>query len=1017
MKLKIFILVLFCAAYSEAADSVDVVFRYNYTGTATPTVPGTFNNWNTTVWPMTKSDGDLWVRTSRLALGTHQYKFYINTQTWPNDPLNHHVYPDANQNSILYVKDPTIYHLLPNQRNPIVSTSLPTISAYLFPKVGTVVDTSTISIRIDGSIYSGIGSSYNFITKQFVFTPTEPLLNENHIVILTAGTNADTVNFTTRGGFVQLLNQFPFETWKTSWQLNGVVEDSSVSSLWIVRNYVDSFTVPVSNKAFSYSVPLIEGDNSFIAYADSFGYTKTSSPVAFTRKINHAPNAVITFYLSGGNINLSAASSTDPDTGQTALLNYNWGADSANPEVIPAVTGSDQKLIITAKPTIPGEYHFRLIASDPQNNKDTTRNYFIVEKNGEFTFPGYTSNPRWAQDARVYFLFPKAFTSTGTLNAAKLRLQYIKDLGFNIIWLMPVMKNAYPIDNGVGPGYNITDFYNVAPEYGTNQDMKDFVSSAHHLGIKVILDVTPNHTSRFHPWSLDAHTYKQNSYYWNWYEHNKITDNPNGLGDCLDTDNFNYYCGFSDQLLNYNWLDDDARAEMINVYKYWINEFGLDGYRFDVYWGPHRRYGERYMGQPVRKALKHIKPDILLLAEDDGTGAGTETIYADYAFIDVRGGVDASYDFKLYRNAVVNFGFSPTAIANLHNEIYNSGFYPGENSLYMRFMESQDEDRIFYTDPNPSTYYSIDPTTAFKRTMPMATVIFTAPGFPMLWNGQEVGWGYGITGSKLARNRSVINWDFQGKTLLTPHYQKLANIRGQFPAFTQHKRDTNHDFVVNASDSSDFIWIPSTNDSVYAFARPYLNQNGLTVVNVKSTNQSTILNLTTQYALKISNGIQPGTLYYLNNIYSNTRESILGSSLDSVTVTLPPYGSAIYTVSLTPDSVIIENPIVSVYEPYAIPQEFVLSQNYPNPFNPTTNFQFSIASMPAGVHGTQEGSQLTILKVYDVLGREVVSLLNEVKQPGVYTLQWDATGLPSGVYFYRLQSGIFSDVKKMLLLR
>ena len=72
--------------------------------------------------------------------------------------------------------------------------------------------------------------------------------------------------------------------------------------------------------------------------------------------------------------------------------------------------------------------------------------------------------------------------------------------------MMPVMKNAYPIDQHYGPGYNIVDFYTVAPEYGTNDDFKNFIAQAHALGIKVILDVTPNHTSRSHPWSVDAHT-------------------------------------------------------------------------------------------------------------------------------------------------------------------------------------------------------------------------------------------------------------------------------------------------------------------------------------------------------------------------------------------------------------------------------------------------------------------------------------------------------------------------------
>ncbi|MBA4311192.1 MAG: hypothetical protein C0417_01040 [Chlorobiaceae bacterium] len=83
-----------------------------------------------------------------------------------------------------------------------------------------------------------------------------------------------------------------------------------------------------------------------------------------------------------------------------------------------------------------------------------------------------------------------------------------------------------------------------------------------------------------------------------------------------------------------------------------------------------------------------------------------------------------------------------------------------------------------------------------------------------------------------------------------------------------------------------------------------------------------------------------------------------------------------------------------------------LSQNYPNPFNPTTNFQFSIAN-----------SQLTIMKVYDVLGREVETLVNELLNPGTYNVKWDATKFSSGVYFYRLQSGKFTDVKKMILAR
>lgn len=93
-------------------------------------------------------------------------------------------------------------------------------------------------------------------------------------------------------------------------------------------------------------------------------------------------------------------------------------------------------------------------------------------------------------------------------------------------------------------------------------------------------------------------------------------------------------------------------------------------------------------------------------------------------------------------------------------------------------------------------------------------------------------------------------------------------------------------------------------------------------------------------------------------------------------------------------------------ERVVLPAVFELTQNYPNPFNPVTNFQFSIAN-----------SQLTILQVYDVLGREVATLVNELKQPGVYTMQWDASGVASGVYFYRLNAGPFVQTKKMILMK
>ena len=94
-----------------------------------------------------------------------------------------------------------------------------------------------------------------------------------------------------------------------------------------------------------------------------------------------------------------------------------------------------------------------------------------------------------------------------------------------------------------------------------------------------------------------------------------------------------------------------------------------------------------------------------------------------------------------------------------------------------------------------------------------------------------------------------------------------------------------------------------------------------------------------------------------------------------------------------------------------IPEEYNLSQNYPNPFNPTTTISYSIPNIASSLN-----SNVT-LKIYDLLGREVNTLVNEIKQPGSYQVQFDARELSSGIYFYTLNAGDFYQTKKLVLLK
>ncbi|MDP1676767.1 MAG: AGE family epimerase/isomerase [Bacteroidota bacterium] len=145
-----------------------------------------------------------------------------------------------------------------------------------------------------------------------------------------------------------------------------------------------------------------------------------------------------------------------------------------------------------------------------------------------------------------------------------------------------------------------------------------------------------------------------------------------------------------------------------------------------------------------------------------------------------------------------------------------------------------------------------------------------------------------------------------------------------------------------------------------------------------------------------------------DSVYSNF-------SSDQLTITLPANISGVFAVTYQPQ---IVNSIASSKN--NSPNSFTLLQNYPNPFNPTTAISYQIPLNPPLQRGNDGGAGrgiLVSLKVYDAIGREVATLVNEVKEPGNYTVQFNGSGLSSGMYFYRIQTGNFVETKKMLLMK
>ncbi|MBC8375842.1 MAG: T9SS type A sorting domain-containing protein [FCB group bacterium] len=1019
----IIILTLILAQITFAQDSVDVTFYYYPTDNPSSVhIPGEFNGWNPSaaISQMSyNSAGNVWFKTVRLRVGgpdplpspnsvsgAYQYKFHDGD--WFPDPLNPRQNPSDNNNTFLPINDPTIHLVLPNSTSAsgIVRSRHPEITAYLFPSTATSIDAGSISVLVGDLSYTNIGASYNPGSRQLSFQVPDALEDGTHTLTITASNSfgsfhSETTSFSVQANLVQFLT-LPAQTWKDSWRIQGAIFDADgsynedVTSATIERGG-ESWTTSVNQGIIDTSVSLIDGENIFTLQAVVDGNTESSGQLAIMKKVNHEPVASVTITGNTGSLTLNGDESVDPDGGGLSFL---WSEDPRNPQSL-GIHGSIASQENITTPTTPGEYFVSLIVEDEEGETDSTQGYFFIDSDGtSVDIGGFSDNPQWVKQSRIYLLFFKAFTPDGTIASAIPNLDYIAAMGFNTIWVLPVMEIPGDVDNQINIGYYIEDFMQVESSLGTNQDYKDFVAAAHDLGLKVIQDVTPNHSGNVHPFAEEASLYGEYSQYWNYYQTELIPHNTNGLGDCFTAEGIHYYCAFSDVLLNWDWRDLDARRYMTGVYEYWIEEFGIDGYRYDVYWGPHRKFGESNMGIPVREALKHVKQDIFLLGEDDGTGGGTQVLYADQG-----GGLDASYDFKTYFNAIRSFGFSSGSINTLHSELNNGGYYPGENSYYMRFMESQDEDRIAYN------YDS------FVKTMPMATVIFTAPGIPMVTNGQEVGWGkdMGAPGEPDLndRRRGVINWEFGGRNLLTPHYQKLAQIRAQFPAFWQHKKDTNGDGAVNSSDESDFDRVTAGSGMVYAILRPFTNSNGLSLANFSAFSQTATLNLAAEN-LKFMNGFSLDSTYWLNNHYTGVSESVTGAALQSFVVSMEPYESAVYTISNIEEMVDIPPlpALLSIDEPEVVGiEEFSLYQNFPNPFNPTTTIRYFLTN-PGEVE----------LNIYDIKGQLVKTLVSSPQVGGYHDVSWNgysASGLAveTGMYLAQIKVGTSSDVIKMIYLK
>ena len=295
----------------------------------------------------------------------------------------------------------------------------------------------------------------------------------------------------------------------------------------------------------------------------------------------------------------------------------------------------------------------------------------------------------WSKNASIYQINTRQFTPEGTLRAAERQLPRLKELGTTIIWLMPIHPIGKVHRKGeLGSPYAIQDYFAVNPELGTMADFKQFVATAHRLGLYVILDWVGNHTAwdnvirKDHP---------------DWYLKNR-------KGQPRPTPWFDW-----DDIIELDYSSPGLRAYMTRALRFWVKETGVDGYRFDAAGFVPQDYWDE-----VAADLRTIKP-LFLLAEWESRDMHTRAF-------------DASYAWSWW-DAMRNIAAGKADATSLYSYYaWNEKFYP------------KDAYRLLYVTNHDKNAWE---GTEFETFGPAldAAIVFSviSDGIPMIYNGQEAG--------------------------------------------------------------------------------------------------------------------------------------------------------------------------------------------------------------------------------------------------------------------------------------
>lgn len=364
----------------------------------------------------------------------------------------------------------------------------------------------------------------------------------------------------------------------------------------------------------------------------------------------------------------------------------------------------------------------------------------------------------WWKEAVCYQVYPRSFNDSnndgiGDINGIREKLDYLKGLGIDVIWVSPIFKS--PNDDN---GYDISDYQDIMDEFGTMEDFELLLKETHDKGMKLILDLVINHTSDEHPWFIESKSSKDNPKRdWYIWQEGKDGKEPNNWGSIFngsawekteETDEY-YLHIFSKKQPDLNWENEAVRSELYKMINWWFDK-GIDGFRVDAITHIQKSFEdgdipvepgdeqykaafERYTNRPgILNHLRELrdetfnKYDIMTVGEANGVSTDDAN---DWVGFD-NGIFNMIFQFEhLGLWNTEDSGFDVIQYKNIMSKWQDQLEGVGWNAL---FIENHDQPRLVSTWGDDEQYW-------YESATSHATNYFLQKGTPFIYQGQEIG--------------------------------------------------------------------------------------------------------------------------------------------------------------------------------------------------------------------------------------------------------------------------------------